>query len=469
MCRLLNIMRFTSQPTNEHKDVPLADEGRLENILKLFNHKDNSVESEIETSEQGNRSYVVSLSKKGGKENKQAKLTEILGLVEAQGHQTVGYEVLSYGEITPKTFIGSGTLLDIAKNAREMNANLLVFDVQLSPSQMRNIEHTTGFSIGDRESVILDIFVRHANSRKAQVQVELAQLKYLKPRIRGIGLNMDQQAGGIMGSRGAGETASELLARQLDKRLTQLQKLSTKLSNISINQRKQRSRCKRIALIGYTNAGKTSLMNQLVGAELSVKDQVFETLDSTTRRMSRTTYGDVLLSDTVGFIRELPKHLLDSFESTLAEITETDLLVIVLDASHPEIEMQLQTTLDVLEKLGAEDIPRLIVFNKLDLLDYEPGEISFENLAGQHEYVAMSSQDNEAVIKLKQVLLDRVSDHIATWTLYFPYTSQKAIRKAYSSCEVLGNASDATGVALTLRGPKYVLRELMVEAEEVQL
>lgn len=363
-------MKFTSQSLEQHKDVPVADEGQLEKIINLFDSTSN--ELPIDKNSQENqliKSYVVSLTHKGSSENKRAKLDEMLGLARAQSGNVVGHEMATFDKITPKTFVGAGVLIAAAQKARQLGATLLILDIQLSPSQMRNIEQLTDFSISDRESVILNIFVKHASSRKSKIQVEIAQLKYLRPRIRGIGLNMDQQSGGIMGGRGAGETASELLARQLDKRLVQLQKLATKLSSISVNQRKQRSQCKRISLVGYTNAGKTSLMNGLSNADLSVKNQVFETLDSTTRRIGNEVYGDVLLTDTVGFIRDLPKHLMDSFESTLAEITETDLLVIVLDSSDTEVELQLDTTLDILTKLNASNIPRLFVFNKLDLLE----------------------------------------------------------------------------------------------------
>jgi GTP-binding protein HflX len=462
-------MRFTSQPTKEHKDIPLADEGRLEHILELFSHKSMQDRDDVDNKiNAANKSYVVSLSEKGCMENKQAKLEEILGLVHAQGDHIAGSDLLSYGEITPRTYIGSGTLRSIAKNAQEVGASLLVFDVQLSPSQMRNIEHLTGFAVSDREAVILNIFVKHANSRKSQVQVELAQLKYLRPRIRGIGLTMDQQSGGIMGGRGAGETASELLARQLDKRVAQLQKLSKKLSGISVNQRKQRSHCKRIALVGYTNAGKTSLMNQLVDTDLSVKDQVFETLDATTRKMSTSACGEVLLSDTVGFIRDLPKHLLESFESTLAEIAETDLLVIVLDISHVEVAMQLQATLDVLVKLGADDIPKLLVFNKIDLLNADVEDDIYSQLSGQYDYVALTSKDSATVDALKQILLARVSDDLVIQSVHFSYQSQDAIRRAYNCCDVLETSSDVDGVVLRLKGQKHVLDSLINQATECQ-
>ena len=188
--------------------------------------------------------------------------------------------------------------------------------------------------------------------KAAKIQVEIAHLEYLRPRIRGLGLNMDQQAGGVMGNRGAGETASELLARRLDHRLADLRQGLSKLKRQGANQRKQRTACHRIVLVGYTNAGKTSLMNALSAADGSARNMPFETLDTTTRCLTRHG-GDVLLSDTVGFIRNLPKRLFTSFESTLAEIVEASLIAIVIDRSDPDWELHLETTEEMLDKLHA--------------------------------------------------------------------------------------------------------------------
>jgi GTP-binding protein HflX len=454
-------MKFTSQSIEENKDVPLADQGQLEEMLDLFdNPVSNSITDTGSGGYQPNKSYIVSLNSRDSELNKQTKLDEIVGLVEAQGDHIVGQQILSFDSIAPKTFIGSGAVHNIAKRAKEKGATLLVMDVQLTPSQMRNIEQLTDFPVSDRESVILNIFVKHARSRKSRIQVEIAQLKYLRPRIRGIGLNMDQQSGGIMGGRGAGETASELLARQLDKRLVQLQKLANKLSNISMNQRKQRSQCKRISLVGYTNAGKTSLMNVLAKADLSVKNQVFETLDSTTRRISSKASGDVLLSDTVGFIRDLPKHLMESFESTLAEISETDLLVIVLDSSHCDIELQLATTLEILQKLGADAIAKHFVFNKIDRLADDFDDSIFETLSAGHEYTSLCAHDQSAVAALKQKLLGKVGEALVTTSIFLKYTEQHLIKRLYHQCDILDKQCDEYGTTYRIRANAQVIKSL---------
>jgi len=457
-------MKFNSKPVVEHKEVPLADEGKFEEVIDQWQSKIQHVSN---TSETQNLSYVVSVTDKNSTENKAAKLAEILGLVKAQGDHITGQESVVYSQINPKTFIGLGLLENIAKKAIEAKSNLIVLDIQLSPSQMRNIEQAIDFPVSDRESVILNVFVKHASSRKSHIQVEIAQLKYLRPRIRGIGLNMDQQSGGIMGGRGAGETASELLARQLDKRLVQLQKAATKLTKSNANQRRQRSNCKRISLVGYTNAGKTSLMNALTNSDLSVNDQVFETLDTTTRCLVRGNNGETIISDTVGFIRNLPKQLFDSFESTLEDISETDLIVIVIDASDEEIALQIATTVEVLEKLKAHEIARHYVFNKADLLENSTSKVDLSRLTQGHEYSMLSSQDVHLVEDLKQTLLTKINGKYITNNIFVPYGKQYFIKAIYENCEVLKTSSDEQGLTYLVRGLEHILNRLIIESEEL--
>ena len=303
---------------------------------------------------------------------RRAQLEEITGLVEAQGDRVVGRDVHRVHKPDPRTLIGPGVAQRIGEVARGEGADLLVVDAELSPSQTRNVEDASGLPVCDREAVILNVFERHAATPRARIQVEIAHLQYLRPRIRGIGLNMDQQAGGIMGSRGSGETASELFARRLDGRLADLRRRLTRLKEADRVQRRRRANCQRIVLVGYTNAGKTSLMNGLSSTDLPVRDRPFETLDTTSRCLTRHG-GDVLLSDSVGFIRRLPDRLLASFESTLAEAIEASLLLVVVDASDPERAEHLRTTDQILERLGASDVPRFVVFNKADKMTTSEG------------------------------------------------------------------------------------------------
>ena len=356
-------------------------------------------------------------------------------------------------------FVGKGTARDVAARARACGADLLVLDAELTPSQLRNLEDAAGIAVCDREAVILNVFLRHARTRRARVQVEIAQLEYLRPRICGVGINMDQQAGGIGGSRGPGETASELMARNLDRRLAELKKVQRKLEQSGDTQRQQRRSCKRIVLVGYTNAGKTSLMNGLTAERLSARDRPFETLDTTSRCLSRYG-GDVLLSDTVGFIRRLPERLLASFESTLVEIRDASLLLIVVDTADYEWKQHLNTTTDMLEKLGAKKIPCYYVFNKVDRLASVPASEVLDELSDGHPYTALSSRDEKAVLRLKEALLQCVQSEENTVVLSVPYTATHAMSLVYGKCRIIKSEPTEDGLNLTIQGDARVVAQI---------
>jgi GTP-binding protein HflX len=343
---------------------------------------------------------------------------------------------------------------------------MLVLDAELSPSQTRNIEDAAGIAVCDREAVILNVFLRHAKTRRAKIQVEIAQLEYLRPRIRGIGLDMDQQTGGMARARGPGETASELLARELDGRLLELQKSLRRLQISSRTQRSQRSGCKRLALVGYTNAGKTSLMNALTRAELSARDMPFETLDTTSRALDRHG-GEVLLSDTVGFIRRLPQRLLASFESTLAEIVDASLLVVVVDISDYEREAQLQATVEQLVRLGAEQVPRFYVFNKVDRLASPPTTAELLALAGEHPYAVVSSHDAAAMQRLAAELLRVARCDEAPLTTIIPYDATELLSFIYANCRVISSEARVDGLLLSFAAPAAAVAKIRAQIQEL--
>jgi GTPase len=382
------MVKLSSKAISEHAEVPLADEGRWETIVEQWEARGRSA---VVDAAEGNASYVVSVGPLRDPRVRAAQLAEIVSLVRSQGDRVVGQEVCQLAEPNPRTLLGKGTAEEIAARARAHGATMLVLDAELSPSQTRNLEDAAGIPVADREAVILNVFLRHARTRRARIQIEVAQLEYLRPRIRGVGLDMDQQTGGMARARGPGETASELMARKLDGRLEELHKALRRLEASGRTQRQQRGGCKRMVLVGYTNAGKTSLMNALTGAGLSARDMPFETLDTTSRCLTRHG-GDVLISDTVGFIRRLPDRLLASFESTLAEIVEASLLVIVVDASDHERELHLQTTRELVEKIGAKDVPRFYVFNKQDRLPAALQAEELERWSEGHPWAALSSR-----------------------------------------------------------------------------
>lgn len=454
-------MKFESKPVAEHQEVPLADDGRWENLVEFWGNRENR-----QTSGDGlQRAYVVSvvLHRDAFPPGRQQ---EILGLVRAQGHAIAGFELCRLTRPDPRSLFRRGKAQELAVRATDLGADLLIVDAELSPSQTRNLEDATGLPVRDRESVILNVFQQHVKTRKARIQVEIAHLEYLRPRIRGLGLEMDQQAGGIMGSRGPGETASELLARQLDGRLVILRRAFAKVAKEGRLQRKHRASCQTIALLGYTNAGKTSLMNALTNAGLSAADQPFETLDTTSRSLARHG-GDVLLSDTVGFIRNLPQRLLASFESTLSEIREASLLALVVDLSDEERQQHLQTTEAMLARLKVLDTPRLYVFNKADKLAQAPSPALLEALSQGHEHVLVSSSDSASVAMLRKRLLALVRVDSELVSFLVPYEATKAMGLVYSGCRVRTAESTETGVMFRVEADRHQVQAIKKALKEI--
>ena len=453
--------KFASKPIAEHAETPLADDGRWEEIVNDWTERKSPAPAH---DAQESASYVVSVGEERDEQIRAAQMAEIVALVQSQGGRVVGQEICFLSQPNPRTLLGKGTAQDIASNARAVGATMLVLDAELSPSQARNLEDLAGLPICDREAIIMNVFLAHAKTRRARIQVEIAQLEYLRPRIRGVGLDMDQQTGGMTKARGPGETASELMARKLDGRLEELQKALKKVETSSRIQRKQRDACKRMVLVGYTNAGKTSLMNALTEAGLSAKDKPFETLDTTSRCLTRHG-GDVLISDTVGFIRRLPERLMASFESTLAEITEASLLVIVVDASDYERELHLQTTREILDKIGARDIPRFYVFNKLDRLTDKPKPTQLDLWSDGFPWVALSTHDAIAVASLEERLLHAVRSEEEELSTFVPYAAGNVLSLVYGKCRVIDSIATDDGLEVRIQGPAQVLSEIRKTVE----
>lgn len=461
-------MKFQSKAIEEHREVPLADEGQLERLVaqwaRRFNHSSDP-DPDARTGG-GSRCYVVSVGASSDDVQRAAQLAEILGLVRAQGDAVVGHTTLRRPVPDPRTYLGRGAANEVAAQAAECAADMLVLDAELSPSQARNLEDVTGLPVCDREAVILNVFLRHAKTRRARIQVEIAHLEYLRPRIRGLGLDMDQQAGGMTKARGPGETASELLARRLDGRLVELHKQFARLVRAGDTQRKGRGACARAVLVGYTNAGKTSLMNALTAADLSARDMPFETLDTTSRCLTRHG-GDVILSDSVGFIRRLPPRLLASFESTLAEISEASLVAVVVDVSDPEWEMHVETTEAQISRLGAAEVLRVYVFNKTDRALRLPDE-RLAALCRGHAWLAVCSHDAEAVQRLRELLIRTARRQHRQAKVFVPYAAPSVMASAYAECRVLATEAVERGLVLTLEGAPHVVTRLQRAAKEVR-
>lgn len=319
------------------------------------------------------RAILVGLQESGQSyEDLMDGLAELSRLVESAGGQVL--QALWQRREGPNsaTVIGSGKVQELALLVQDLGANLVVFDRELTPSQVRTLEEAVGVRVVDRSEVILDIFAQRARTRAGKLQVELAQLQYLLPRLAGRGRTMSRLGGGI-GTRGPGETQLEMERRAIQRRISKLRQEVEELRRHRqrLRQRREASQIPVVALVGYTNAGKSTLLNALTHAQVYVADQLFATLDPTTRRLELPDQQAVLLTDTVGFLTELPDQLVDAFQATLEEVTEADALLHVVDLSHPNWERQIEAVETLLDKLPLATGPRQLVFNKIDRLDPE--------------------------------------------------------------------------------------------------
>jgi len=294
---------------------------------------------------------------------------EIEGLVETAGSQVVGTLSQFRDRPDPAAYIGKGKLTELKELIGATGADLIVFDNHLSPSQGKHIEETTKTQVVDRSEVILDIFATHARSYEAKLQVELAQLLYLRPRLTRMWTHLERIEGGIGSGKGPGEKQLETDRRLVDQRISELRRKIQAVEKRRELQVAARDEHMTVSLVGYTNAGKSTLMNALTGADVYVADKLFATLDTRTRKWRLPHWGDVLLSDTVGFIRDLPHHLVASFKSTLSEARHADLLLHVVDASHPDASRHIETVNQVLSEMGVDSEDPLLVLNKTDLIE----------------------------------------------------------------------------------------------------
>lgn len=297
-------------------------------------------------------------------------LEELAQLVENTGVEVVGEVTQKRERFDAKTMIGKGKLQELKHLVEELGASTIVFNQELSPSQVRNIQEEIDVKILDRVQVILDIFALRATSKEGSLQVQLAQLNYLLPRLVGHGINMSRQGGGI-GTRGPGETKLETDRRHINRQMTEIKRELKKVEGQRSRRREQRERTNlfRVGLIGYTNAGKSTVLNALTDSESYEKDELFATLDPITRKLELNSGLQVTLTDTVGFIQDLPTQLIESFQSTLEETQDVDLLIHVVDASAPNIENHEKTVLSIMDNLDMDTIPMLTVYNKRDLVD----------------------------------------------------------------------------------------------------
>lgn len=303
----------------------------------------------------------------------QDSMDELSHLAETAGAIVSGRVTQVLQKPHPATYIGSGKVREIAQIVQNNNIRTVLFDDELSPNQIRNLERQLGCKLVDRPQLILDIFARRAKTAVAKAQVELAQLDYLRTRLTRHWTHLSRQQGGI-GTRGPGETQIETDRRLIGQRIATLNERLKRIDQQRTTQRRRRAEYSRVALVGYTNAGKSTLMNTLARCTVLAENQLFATLDAITRQWTLSSTTTVLLSDTVGFIRKLPHKLIESFKSTLDEVRQSDVLLHVVSASHPQFENQMMVVRQTLQEINALDIPTLLVFNKIDALE-SPSEI----------------------------------------------------------------------------------------------
>ena len=346
-------------------------------------------------------------------------------------------------------------------------ADIILVDHEISPSQARNLEKEVGCEVMDRTMVILEIFHRHARSRAARAQVEIVRLGYMAPRLREeakLAGPQGRQRSGV-GGRGAGETRGELDRRKIRSRIAELQQELVALDlerKTQRERRQERQGLARVALVGYTNAGKSTLMRALTGSEVLVADKLFATLDTTVRALHPESVPRVLVSDTVGFIKNLPHGLVASFKSTLDEALEASLLVHVIDAADPGFERQLAVTEAVLEEIGAKAVPRILVFNKIDRAGDEAAQAEREAaLHAQHpRCIVMSARRGGDIVKLREAIGAFFQERLVEAELFLPWSAQRLRGEIFASCVVLEERAESDGAFLRVRGESEAVQRL---------
>ena len=435
----------------------------------------------METKQPVPRAILVSIQLDGVDDAAhEASLKELGRLVETLGYEVAGSVSQKRGGIGGLTVLGTGKLAELAaltggtgvvggwtaptqSKARQRfettqaaipevpapeddarRPEFVIVDHEISPSQARNLENATGAQVRDRTGVIVEIFHRHARSREAKLQVEMARLKYVAPRLRESASGAERKRG-----VGAGESDLDLDRRKIRDRLAELREQLEHVQRDSDLRRSARRDQLRVALVGYTNAGKSSLMRALTGSEVLVADQLFATLDTTVRALKPEAKPRVLISDTVGFIKQLPHDLVASFKSTLDEALEASLLLFVVDASDPTYPAQLEVSRTVLREIGADAVPSLLLLNKIDQVD-EAGRIAL--LAKHPDAILLSSKSPADVAALRETIIAFFEASMVEDEIVLPYAKQGLLGDVYESARVLSEDYDATGRILKVRG-----------------
>ena len=392
-------------------------------------------------------------------------IRELAALAETAGSEVLDALIQRRDKPDPGTYLGKGKAAELAEVVASVGADTVIIDSELAPSQRRGLEDVIKVKVVDRVALILDIFAQHAKSREGKAQVELAQLEYLLPRLRGWGESLSRQAGGRVaggagiGSRGPGETKIELDRRRIRTRMSKLRREISAMAPSRETKRKNRARhhVPSVAIVGYTNAGKSSLLNLLTDAEVMVQNALFATLDPTVRQ-AKTADGIVFTyTDTVGFVRNLPHQLVEAFRSTLEEAAGSDLLLHVVDASHPDPHGQIQAVRDVLGEVETGDIPELLVFNKADIAE----EAVITGLRAEYpDAQFVSAVSKEGIDDLIVAIEDRLPVPDIDMTVLIPYERGDLVSKIYALGTVEHESHGAEGTSLQAKVPTELVDEL---------
>ena len=388
-------------------------------------------------------------------------IDELARLTDTAGGEVVGTVVQRVDRPHARYYLGEGKAHELAEAVKSSEASLVVFDEELSPAQGKNLEELLGVRVVDRSELILDIFATRARSKEARMQVELAQLEYMLPRLRRMWSHLSRIRGGI-GLRGPGETQLETDRRLIGTRIADLKDKLSDVARARAVQRQGRSGHFRAALVGYTNAGKSSLLRALSGADLFVEDRLFATLDSATRTVDLGDGYEALLTDTVGFIRKLPHHLVASFRSTLEEAREADLLLHVIDASHSDWQEHVEVVQEVLEELELDGKPQILVFNKIDRLTHAEEDALRERIRAfdPTPSVFVSALEPGSQEALRETLKARMRQRLQHVRLHVPARDGETLARLYREGEVLSREDHGSGIDLTVRVPEALLGKL---------
>ncbi len=400
------------------------------------------------------KGILVSVYSKSEESEAMASFDELERLFDTAEGVCVGKVTQMRDKPEGKTCIGKGKLEELSELCKSQEAELVIFDTELTPVQIKEIENAieSEVSVIDRSMLILDIFASHAATAEGRLQVELAQLKYTAPRLMGKGRAMSRLGGGI-GTRGPGETKLEIDRRRLKTRVQSLEAEIKKLEAVKMTMRRSRDRggIPKCAIVGYTNAGKSTLLNYLTDAGILAEDKLFATLDPTTRQFALPSGCKILLTDTVGFIRRLPHHLIKAFKSTLDEAVYADMLLIVADASEPDLASQMEVTHKTLEELGALGKPILVAFNKCDKVEDENTLIGLRTMASNadEKCVFLSAKNGSGIEELEKALEELLGDGKKTVEMLIPHSDGGAVNTVYRICENVQVDYTAEGTSIT--------------------